>query len=113
MPQRIPEEELHAIEAVVAAHPNGIGVQDIEDGLEEEIARRTLQYRLKHLVDEGRLVKEGKNRWVKYRIPAALTERESAAEEESVAQVPVSKHAAEIRKYVRKHLPPETSRRFA
>ncbi len=65
----MPEQELKAIEAVVFAHPEGIAIQDIQRALEGEIVLRTLQYRLKHLVDEGRLVKEGLRRWVRYLPP--------------------------------------------
>ena len=43
MAKPIPEQKLKAIEAVVSAHPEGIAIQDIQDELEEEIARRTLQ----------------------------------------------------------------------
>ena len=71
MAKPIPEQELNAIEAVVSAHPGGIAIQDIQVELDEVIARRTLQYRLKHLVDEGRLAKEGNRRWAKYLLPAA------------------------------------------
>lgn len=76
MPRQIPEEKLQAIEAVVTDHPEGIGVRDIAHELDEEVARRTLQYRLKHLVDEGRLTTEGE------------------------VKLPVSRSAANIQKYV-------------
>ena len=69
MAKPMPEQELKAIEAVVSAHPEGIAIQDIQDALEGDIVLRTLQYRLKHLVDEGRLVKEGMRRWVRYLPP--------------------------------------------
>jgi len=102
--KRIPTEKLEAIEAIVADHPNGIGVQGIADQLETELARRTLQYRLKHLVDNNRLVREGEKRWAKYRIPAAESERlDTAAEaQESTTRIPISSSAAAILKYVRK-----------
>ncbi len=106
MPPQIPEEQLQAIEAVVTDHPEGIGVRDIARELDEGIPRRTLQYRLKHLVDEGRLVTEGERRWLTYRIREARTDREAAAvevreEEATEAALPVSRSAAKIRKYVR------------
>lgn len=106
MAKPIPEQELKAIEAVVSAHPEGIAIQDIQEELEEDIARRTLQYRLKHLVDEGRLVKEGKRRWAKYQPPPAEREGKApeAPEKELAGEVPISKRAAEIQKYVRKPL---------
>jgi hypothetical protein len=107
MAQPIPEQELEALEAVVRSHPEGIGVQDIARELSPDLPRRTLQYRLKYLVEKNRLIKEGERRWVKYRIYVAGAEPESAAaktleERETEALVPVSKAGAEIRKYVRK-----------
>ena len=107
MAKRMPEEELDAIEAIVGGHPDGIGVQNIARELGTDIPRRTLQYRLKYLVDANRLVKEGEKRWVSYRIPAVEAKREAAGgdvrdEREAEAHVPVSKGGAEIQKYVRK-----------
>lgn len=111
MAQRISEEDLRAIEAVVAAHPDGIGIQDIENTLQQDVARRTLQYRLKHLVAEGRLVKEGNRRWVKYRTPASRVTGDTKAAElsgeenkaaEEAADFPVSTSATGILRYLRK-----------
>ena len=66
MAKPIPEKELQDIEAVVSAHPEGVGLQAVLDALEQSLPRRTLQYRLKHLVDAGRLIKTGEKRWVRY-----------------------------------------------
>jgi hypothetical protein len=106
MPNPIPAQELKAIEAVVSAHPEGIAIQDIHYELGKHIARRTLQYRLKHLVDKGRLVKEGNRRWTKYLPPDAGREAKAPAvsEDELGDEVPLSKRAIEIQKYVRKPL---------
>ena len=107
MAKPIPERELKAIEAVVSAHPEGIAIQDIRDELEGEIARRTLQYRLKHLVDEGRLAKEGNRRWAKYLVPATAKRQAKAAEvsEEGLAgEVPLSKQAVKVQEHVREPL---------
>ncbi len=107
MAKRIPTKELQAIEAIVCDHPNGIGVQGIARQLGTDLPRRTLQYRLKYLVDKKRLVTEGEKRWVKYRAPAAAAEHpavngESQDAQEFEAHMPISKSAAAIRKYVRK-----------
>ena len=107
MAKRIPEEQLQAIEAVVRGNPDGIAVQDIAREPETDLPRRTLQYRLKYLVDEKRLVKKGERRWVTYRIPTAEAEREAVAgearDERTVEiHVPVSKSGAKIQKYVRR-----------
>ena len=70
----IPEQELETIGVVVSAHTEGIAILDIQDALEENIARHTLQYRLKHLVDEGRLVRKGERHWARY-LPSAAVKR--------------------------------------
>jgi len=108
MPQRIPKKDLNRIEAVIAAHPNGIGIQDIENALEGRVIRRTLQYRLKHLVAAGRLVQRGERRWARYTTAAinittcgALT---ISGYEPAVTAVPISKRAASIQQHLRKPL---------
>ncbi len=107
MVRHIPEQELKAIEAVVSAHPEGINIQHIRDGLESEITRRTLQYYLKHLVDEGRLVKEGERRWARY-LPPDAAERQAKAPEVSgegpAGETPLSEQATKVQEYVRKPL---------
>lgn len=103
MAKPMPEQELKAIEAVVSAHPEGIAIQDIQRALEGEIVLRTLQYRLKHLVDEGRLVKEGMRRWARYLPPPDEHEGKALGVpgEELAGEVPISRPAAEILKHVR------------
>ena len=107
MVRHIPEQELKAIEAVVSAHPEGIDIQHIQDGLESEITRRTLQYHLKRLVDEGRLVKEGERRWARY-LPPDAAERQAKAPEVSgegpAGETPLSEQATKVQEYVRKPL---------
>ncbi len=98
---------MKAIEAVVSAHPRGIPIQNIQDELEEEIVRRTLQYRLKHLVDEGRLAREGKRRWVKYLMPAVAkrqTKAPEVSEERPTGEVSLSKQAVRVQEQIRKPL---------
>jgi hypothetical protein len=71
LPKRIPEETLTAIEEAVRGRPEGADLPEITSALKSAVPRRTLQYRLKYLVDAGRLVKVGDDRWAKYRLPAA------------------------------------------
>ena len=70
MPNQMPSGALSAIEDAVRRHPNDVSVQEIMRGLGAEIPRRTLQYRLKSLVERNRLVVVGKGRAAKYRIGA-------------------------------------------
>ena len=110
MARYLPEEEIAAIVAAVQGHENGAGLGDIANVLTPKMAERTLKYRLNHLVNEGRLVREGKGRrWVRYKLPA-----EPAIAPASDPAVPVpagnSEHfplspaATEIRRYVNQPL---------
>ncbi len=69
MARRIREEVLQAIEEAVRCHPEGMTAQQINDALESAPPRRTLQYRLKFLVENKRLVMEGAGRAARYRVP--------------------------------------------
>lgn len=92
------EQDLLAIEAVLRRHPEGAGLQRIAADLDAELAPRTLQHRLKHLVDRGRLVRRGRGRWTLYAIAA---EKEATADEsEANLPLPLSKGAREIRRSV-------------
>ncbi|MBR9909171.1 MAG: hypothetical protein GYB33_02320 [Gammaproteobacteria bacterium] len=110
MAKPIPEKELHEIEAVVSAHPEGIGIQAILDALKVSLPRRTLQYRLKYLVDEGRLIKTGEKRWARY-MPKGADHRDNvqiALREQPTDGIQFSRPAAEIRKIIRKPLQSRT-----
>ena len=69
MPKRVPEQELDAILAVVAAHPNGVQAGAIREGLPYELPPRMLQRRLALLVEQKRLVAEGRGKGRRYRSP--------------------------------------------
>lgn len=109
MAKRIPEDELEAIEDAVRRHPEGITAQEVAHELKTDIPPRTLQYRLKHLVEAKRLVKEGERRWTKYRLPSVVAKEiaEGAAEIEGEAEavIPISDNGIAIQKYLRQ--PPE------
>jgi hypothetical protein len=61
--QEFPDEKLKAIEDAVRRHREGVTARQIADALQERTPRRTLQYRLNHLVQQKRLVWEGDRRW--------------------------------------------------
>ena len=110
MARRIAEDQLQPIEQVVRSHPDGRTAQQIAAALPDAPPRRTLQYRLKYLVDNNRLAMEGEGRWARYRAPRtaeaagiAAAKTEAAAESEAI--LPLSESGAEIQVYVRK--PPE------
>lgn len=104
MARPIPEKELKAIEDVVRRHPGGVSAQEIAESLPGDLPLRTLQYRLRRLVEQGRLAKQGERRWTKYRIPAAADGQAVAAAREGEAEelIPLSADSAAIRDYLRK-----------
>lgn len=87
---------LQAIEDAVRSHPEGLAAAQIARRLPSVPPRRTLQYRLKALVEAGRLILEGRGRSARYRL--ARTQAEAFAQESSL---PLSKEAADVRAYVR------------
>jgi hypothetical protein len=68
---------------------------------------RTLQFRLKRLVDDGRLIRDGDRRWARYRAPEAAR---PAAQPDSTedASLTLSREAREIRAYLRR---PQSARK--
>mgnify|MGYP005840377551 CR=1 FL=1 len=105
MARQIPEEDLAAIEDVVRARPDGAAAQEIAGTLAQDLPLRTLQYRLKYLVDAGRLVMEGEGRWSRYRLPSkadrgAPAAREAGRDPAAEAVVPLSEDGAAIQAYL-------------
>ncbi|MEP6644868.1 MAG: Fic family protein [Acidobacteriaceae bacterium] len=99
MAKRIPEDALKAIENAVRLRPAGADLPQIANSLSPPVPKRTVQYRLRHLVEVGRLVKEGDDRWAKYRLPPPVALAAPAAEAEEVA-VPLSDASKEIRRHL-------------
>ncbi len=100
MARRIAKKDMQAIIDAVAGHRDGLSVQQLHEELGKTIFPGTLRYRLKRLVEDNRLVREGKARATRYRIP---TEEESSGTVEAPGKqsVPVSKAGVAIQKYVR------------
>ena len=69
MPRLIPEEELRAIEYALRGHSGGLSARQIASRLPYRLPHRTLQFRLRHLVVEGRLAMHGVKTRAKYRLP--------------------------------------------
>lgn len=109
MVKTISEQGLKAIEDVVRPYgPAGLTASQIAAALGAAIPSRTLQYRLKHLVDHERLVREGVRRGTRYATPriaemvgiAAGTSRSEAAGDGIV--LPLSRQAVAIQNHVRR-----------
>ena len=69
MPKSIPEIALRAIEAVIRSQAEPISARGIANRLTSAPSHRTLQFRLKRLVEEGRLVRHGARSQSKYSLP--------------------------------------------
>src|SRR5437763_1106125 len=106
MPKKIAAETDVCILEEIGRHAEGIGMDSLHAYVEDAISRRSLQRRLAQFVDEGRLLREGKQRGVRYRLlpitgevsivtPVPLIE---AAEE---AYIPISPEGQEIRNHAR------------
>lgn len=117
MPQPTLTQELLLIEAIVAAHPNGLHISDIEAEIERrqgsKLQRRTLQRRLQKLIAQQRLMTEGESIALVYRsISGTQRNASSTATVTTVVQaqaqaelyVPLSPEAAAIRHQVRQAL---------
>lgn len=94
MAKQIPEEDLKAVEETLKAHPNGVDFKFISDAIGDNIAHRTLRYRLRYLAEQGRVVTEGQRRGMKY-FPASGTAAGTATEAEALS---LSRAAQDIRK---------------
>ncbi len=107
MPKRVPEEELDAILAVVAAHPGGVPVGTIRAGLPYDVPPRTLQRRLAQLVEQKRLIAEGRAKGRRYRVPVTITGTaklvapSATLEARGEAYVPLSPEAQAIKQAIR------------
>ena len=107
MARHVQEENLRAIEEVLQHHPGGRTVSQIEADLIPAPPRRTLQYRLKALVDSKRLTMEGRGRRARYLLPRQLPVEIRVSAEPATFSVQVqvvarlSKPGREIREYVR------------
>jgi hypothetical protein len=107
MPKRAPERELDAILAIVAAQPEGVQVGTIRAGLRDELPPRMLQRRLALLIEQKRLLAEGRGKGRRYRAPSAITGKGSLVAGSAIVEargevyVPISPEAGEIKHAVR------------
>jgi Fic family protein len=109
MPKRLQQEDLSSVVDVVRQSPDGARVSEIAEALKSRAPRRTIQYWLRSLVDERRLIKEGEKRGARYRLPAAAeAQKEAAARQTAAAEekpeeitVPLSAESKETREYLR------------
>jgi Fic family protein len=107
MPKKIAAETDVRILEEIGRHAEGIGMDALHAYVEDAISRRTLQRRLSRFIAEGRIVREGRQRGVRYR-PGPITGEISGAlpglsgEAVAEAYIPISPAGKEIRDNVRK-----------
>jgi hypothetical protein len=112
MSRRVPAEELELIEKVVSGYPEGIGTSALMEALAEYLPglkRRTLQRRLKRLLEERRIISEGgsislvyKSAQAKASLGGTLFQLSGGFQAESY--IPVSTEGGIIRDLVRQPL---------
>ena len=104
MPRPMPPDKLDEIEKAVRAHGEAVVAPEIAEALSASMPRRTLQYRLKRLVDDGRLVMEGGGRWATYRPPEPRDVNQAEAPAEEASGLTLSPAGEEIRTHLRQPL---------
>jgi Fic family protein len=108
MPKRVPQQELDAILTAVAAHPEGVQVSAIRDGLPYDLPPRMLQRRLARLVEQKQLIAEGQGKGRRYRAPGTITGTgtfraalNATSEGRGEIYVPITPEAESIKRAVR------------
>jgi len=83
---------------IVANHPDGVALPEILDRLTSTLPRRTLQYRLKRLVESGQLQRTGNGRWTQYRSATSAMAGGQAPEGPTnvMQQIPLSPEGREV-----------------
>ena len=105
MPKKITAETDVRILEEIGRHAEGIGMDSLHAYVEDAISRRSLQRRLSQFVAERRIVREGKQRGVRYR-PAPITGEFSIVmpvalfEAAGEVYIPISPEGKEIRDHV-------------
>ncbi|MFH2124455.1 MAG: Fic family protein [Pseudomonadota bacterium] len=107
MPKKIAAEtDVRILEEIGRHGEDGIGMDSLHVSVGDAVSRRTLQRRLTRFIDEGRIIREGRQRGVRYR-PGPITGEISGAipglsgEAVAEAYIPVSPAGKEIRDNVR------------
>jgi Fic family protein len=113
MSRIVPAEELNLIEQVISEHLEGIGISALGGVLATSIPnmyRRTLQRRLKRLVEDGRIISEGESIALVYKralgvnITAEPLVSQLSIEGASETYIPVSPEGSIVRDLVQQPL---------
>lgn len=110
LPKPPREPPLAQVLDAVARSPEGARLEDLLGALKGRASRRTLQRRLSQLVQQGRVLAEGRARGVRYRLAPAVVgaghvaARSSRVEGHGEVSLRVSTEAEAIRAAVRQHI---------
>lgn len=107
MPKRIPQENLNDILQAVGRSPAGASIEEIGAALKVRLPRRTLQRHLARLMEEKRLIVDGRARGSRYRLPAInaeanIRDADDTVEARGEIYVPISPEAEAIKRAIRK-----------
>ena len=115
MPKQIPKQELDAIVSVICRHPEGVGADTLCKGLPFALPARTLQRRLNHLEEDGRITSSGSGKGKRYfpveKKPSSISSGTAVPAVTPIAEsdlIPLSAAAQEIRNIVRSPLAART-----
>lgn len=103
MPKQLPKNLNDRIEAEIARHEDGLGIDELHAALGDVVSRRTLQRRLGDLAKHKHVAIEGKGPALRYRRHhREIAEQVVAADEANIGvYVPVSPSGQEVLDYVR------------
>ncbi|MCP4614354.1 MAG: Fic family protein [Planctomycetes bacterium] len=114
MSRIVPAEELDLIEQVISEHPEGIGISSLEKALHHHLPknlnRRSLQRRLKRLLDDKRITSEGKSILLVYKRVSSMDvtikslDTGASVKNEAMNYIPVSPEGGIIRNLVHQPL---------
>ena len=96
MPKLISAEKVEQVCALLATHPEGLGVDGLLTALGGEMSRRTLQRRLAELVAAGRIASRGEGRATRYVLPSPSSEIAPTIAPNDLIQSPKAAYLAHI-----------------
>jgi len=103
MSKKIAKEELEKLVQIISRHLDGISVNELLNFLADTTPKRTLQYRLSHLVKSGILKNKGSGRSSKYCIRESLEYKETLETVDIPSRspiIPLSPEARELQKLI-------------
>ena len=109
MPKQISPSEQEIIVEAVGKFSNGARIEQIYAALEGKISRRSLQRRLADLVEQKRIIKEGRTKGSRYRLPqhtndTSLREKPDTSNPINDTYIPLSSEAEKDKRAIHKSI---------